>query len=604
MRLLRNIADAILVDVLEDAPSSGPGRTNKWQQRTTLQNDFKPVGSVESWSSYTHGFLCAAPNLDSLDILTLTRSRRERTEDHLRALQCNIPYMRRQIQALFGAPIWRGVPATEKGAFLGVQLHFATSDYLLWRCLETEIEHFCAIRQKYGDLVAHGKPLPRNYDRALGDLTLLLINQILSRSQNLMREIAFTPGLSMHWTRSQPTPGGPFKMFPLTYNNTMDTFKKDRLYWILTQLCNHPESRDAFDFPMLFTMLHEHLAASPRKERERLDELMHQHINDLAACHELLNAVGRLHRPQSTNPGLQESLKTKRFAWRIAAGAAEEGKYSTQLESLFSRIGGSLMEAFEQHKPPQGPRGKAWVEYTRQLHSALDKFWGWGSMRFATKLELAGTTLTPDEEEELFGITSFGAADEHVEAVRAEETAILEEIEKRQKLLAIPVPVFMDSQGASCNTGVASTVSKRKTRPEQQAHVTDATSAKVDQTGLDNLSNLSLADDIPSLDPIPVSRRNFDEVFGAMYPSDRAEAKRSVDWNTFSRAMKAVGCALDNGGGGSEVLFKHDKFGKITFHKPHPEPRVDPIMLHAWGDRLARRFQWSRERFVVAGAES
>lgn len=253
------------------------------------------------------------------------------------------------------------------------------------------------------------------------------------------------------------------------------------------------------------------------------------------------------------------------------------------------------MSAFEQHQPPQGPRGKAWLMYNQKLHSALDKFWG--TMKAAMKIEMSHKILTPDEEGEFNGICSFGSSKEHVEAVRAEENAILAELDRQEKKLATPVSVFTDSPTAPpLNRAATNTRKKNKTQPEN---------SQDDTSGLEAaLSNLSLATTPiePPLEPIPVSRRNFDEVFGAMFPADRAEAKRPVDWGTFSHGMRAVGCALENSSGGSEVLFRHVVFGKITFHKPHPEPKIDPIKLHAWGDRLEKRFGWRRERFVVVAA--
>ena len=36
----------------------------------------------------------------------------------------------------------------------------------------------------------------------------------------------------------------------------------------------------------------------------------------------------------------------------------------------------------------------------------------------------------------------------------------------------------------------------------------------------------------------------------------------------------------------------------IVFHRPHPEPMIDPIMQQVFGKRLGKRFGWSMERFV------
>jgi hypothetical protein len=59
-------------------------------------------------------------------------------------------------------------------------------------------------------------------------------------------------------------------------------------------------------------------------------------------------------------------------------------------------------------------------------------------------------------------------------------------------------------------------------------------------------------------------------------------------------------------GGGSAVIFENKGSikeqgtrGKIVFHKPHPVPKIDPIMLHAWGKRMTKWFGWHREFFVL-----
>lgn len=152
MQVLRGIVDAILVEV----PQSMPSRTGKWQRRTAAE-DFKPTGSVETWSSYTHGYLHAAARIDRLDMLNLARSRRERAEDHPEALKCNIPYMRRQLQVLFGKPVWNSSSMSDQALFMCVQASIAVTDRILWRTLESETHHFCTIRSKFSHAIAQGR---------------------------------------------------------------------------------------------------------------------------------------------------------------------------------------------------------------------------------------------------------------------------------------------------------------------------------------------------------------------------------------------------------------------------------------------------------------
>ncbi|KXS98022.1 hypothetical protein AC578_8795 [Pseudocercospora eumusae] len=38
--------------------------------------------------------------------------------------------------------------------------------------------------------------------------------------------------------------------------------------------------------------------------------------------------------------------------------------------------------------------------------------------------------------------------------------------------------------------------------------------------------------------------------------------------------------------------------GSVVFHKPHPDPELDPIILHAMGKRLHKWFGRDRDSFV------
>ena len=60
--------------------------------------------------------------------------------------------------------------------------------------------------------------------------------------------------------------------------------------------------------------------------------------------------------------------------------------------------------------------------------------------------------------------------------------------------------------------------------------------------------------------------------------------------------------AINNGG--SAVRFElhtaeEPDGGAIVFHKPHPVPKIDPIRLSWMGRRMAKWFEWSRERFIL-----
>ena len=86
-------------------------------------------------------------------------------------------------------------------------------------------------------------------------------------------------------------------------------------------------------------------------------------------------------------------------------------------------------------------------------------------------------------------------------------------------------------------------------------------------------------------------------VFNRMFPVDVATNPGSVRWSLLVHALTDAGFSATEAGG-SAVSFSNEA-GKIVFHKPHPDPSVDTVMLQSIGKRLRKWFGWDRERFQV-----
>jgi predicted RNA binding protein YcfA (HicA-like mRNA interferase family) len=72
---------------------------------------------------------------------------------------------------------------------------------------------------------------------------------------------------------------------------------------------------------------------------------------------------------------------------------------------------------------------------------------------------------------------------------------------------------------------------------------------------------------------------------------------RSYSWTHFLQAMVDAGFSVTHRGG-SAVSFKSDR-GVIVFHRSHPEPNIDPVMLSSMGKWLRKWFGWGRDSFVA-----
>jgi hypothetical protein len=114
-------------------------------------------------------------------------------------------------------------------------------------------------------------------------------------------------------------------------------------------------------------------------------------------------------------------------------------------------------------------------------------------------------------------------------------------------------------------------------------------------------------DDQPKLLTVAVSRGAF-SVFQAMFPSPgNEEGARVVKWGAFVNAMAEgeVGFHARHDGGGSAFTFGPNEMskwkgnGETVFHKPHPTPELDSVMLLINGKRMSKWFGWSKEAYVL-----
>lgn len=126
---------------------------------------------------------------------------------------------------------------------------------------------------------------------------------------------------------------------------------------------------------------------------------------------------------------------------------------------------------------------------------------------------------------------------------------------------------------------------------------------------------------------VRVKSRAYD-MLTLMFPATAEESAKGIEWDLFVHAMIDLGSSARNGGG-SAVVFENNgnlsaavkvaaaastvegrggggggpagaaAGGKIIFHKPHPIPKTDSIMLHSMGRRMAKWFGWHRELFVL-----
>ncbi|KAI1206352.1 uncharacterized protein F4807DRAFT_439773 [Annulohypoxylon truncatum] len=587
MTTLRSIVDKIL-DGVDD---SLPVRTQKWSE-LTANASFKHTGEVEFWSPYTNQAFSAPPLLDTDYLVSLANTRLEATGDHLWHLQCDPAYMRRHMKIYSRKSIAKVAEENEAARHFAFEVYVEVLGHYWWHWIETECKNVANLHRRFRDSIYPGNPLPPRYDRALGALELVLVNQVIYRVQILHQIIPYCPGFSHHWTlkRDADTPQGCIKLQRDTSNNTKEAFENDPLDWCLLQLLGMPDQQTHFDHAMLFAFLQDHLSHCSSKEKARLDESLYKNLSDLSTCHEMLVAV-RLSRPQNKARDIKEVLASEtdrdRQAWKKMA--QNEAPPSPPLGDL-ERSGMGLFKNLYA-KPPSGQKNLEWLRQSRTNRAALEAFWN--SMREIIRKCFTGYTFTTEDIDGLLQIISADKTSEYIDAVRSEENKILADVEsnKTEPMLR---NLTLNDPGQQFKREVQSPREKIKSRPESSVVQPTATAAPSTPTPAAGTESSVKNDGV-----IAVSERSLN-IFSFMFPETAEESTKTVGWDDFVHAICDVGFTARNNGG-SAVLFESID-GKIVFHKPHPVVKIDSIMLRSMGKRMTKWFGWSRERFVLADA--
>ncbi|OTA64856.1 hypothetical protein K449DRAFT_392957 [Hypoxylon sp. EC38] len=581
---LRSIVDKIL----DGVDNSLPARTQKWHE-LTVNAAFKRTGEVEFWSPYTNQAFSAPPLLDIDYLISLAKTRLEATGDHLWHLQCDPAYMRRHIKTRSRTSIFKAAGKDDAGTRLAYEIYTEIFGHYWWHWVETECRNVADFHRRFRDNIHPGNPLPPRYDKALGALELVLVNQVIYRAQILNEIVPYCPGFSQHWgvNRDDDTPEGYFKLERKTSNNTKEAFEEDPLDWCLMQLLGKPDEQTHYDHAMLFGFLQSHLSQCPSKEKARIDESLYKSLSDLSASHEMLVAV-RLSRPQNKSRDAFKVFTSEadrdRPAWKKMRHT-DKGAPLPPKDAL-ERSGKRLLEDFYAN-PPSGQKNMEWVKKSRANRAALETFWN--LMRGIVKRYFTGSLFSNEEVDGLLKIISAGKTPEYIEAVRNEEDKILAEIKNHEIEPALQ-HLSLDESGSKFKRELQIPREKIKSRPEPS-------SVQPTVTSIAPNPNSSPESGFEADNPIAVSGRSL-SIFGYMFPRTAEESTKTVGWDDFVHAICEVGFTARNNGG-SAVLFENIDGGKIVFHKPHPVAKIDPVMLRSMGKRMTKWFGWDRERFVL-----
>jgi len=583
-RCLMGFLRKAVEQLLEGVDMTHPGASEKWAQMTSL--GFKQTDSVEFWSPYLNQPFSAPPTFNVDNLVSFARTRLEASQDHLWLLQTDPAYLRRYSRILSAGAVIEGARRQDAHQIIGVELSRDAGFSFQWQWVLEECENVRVQYQRFRDCIHPGERLPPQYDRALGALELLLVNQMHHWAKHLTAFIPDRPGFRHAYSHDHSVPG------QVSYQRTLRTpqgelFEKDRLDWCLTQLLGPPDQERRFDHAMLFAVLDDHLSKSSAAERARLDQALYDRLSDYAATHELLMAV-RLHRPVNTNRDVSDVIKTEhRLAWRVMEDPDDHLPGSQKGLDVVG-VGRKVQHLLEL-KPPSGKKDLDWLEQSEKVRMTLNTLWA--QIRAGRESLLRHRGFTADEITAATEDLRAGTSAEHLADHERERERVLTDIRAPTAAATKARVQTMwgpdtESQPSALNIREQRKV---KTRPEEP--IVPEPQAKSDET---------IGHEGPPVhSTVPVRQQTLNTL-STMFPNDMEEAAKSVDWNAFVQAMADAKFTARHGGGSAVVFECESSSGKIVFHKPHPVAKIDPIMFRVMGKRMNKWFGWTRDTFALA----
>ncbi|KAI3341162.1 hypothetical protein F4824DRAFT_516357 [Ustulina deusta] len=568
--LMATLRDLVL-QVLSGVDERISIRTSKWRELTATSN-FRLTNEIELWSPHIFPAFSPPPTLDLHHITSLANARLSAIRDHLWQLQCNPTWMRRQIKLFLGKKANTDQERSFRLKHFLANLVAEVYSYMMWRWVEIECKTAKDLQQRFRDSIHPGQPLPRKYDKAIGELELLLLYVIEHTGDSLVQDTTIGD-VSNYLTDLSQLDG--------KWNS------KDPLTWcIVRMVASIGYLDDPFDNAIDIRYFQHHLSVSNFQEKSRVNEFVYKWVADLSAFSEIL-ALVRLGRPKAQRVDLKGVMKTDhREEWLLV-----KKPFSRTCMDSFYDPARRLLQYFFTAEPPSGPKDLKWLQRSRATRAILEQFWSSLHELMSTALE-KNQGISKDEVQRMLQVITRTQSAEYQQVVLVEEAKILTKIEQHKTAqetsgyIAKPLCEMM-------KTVVKKEPRKEKikTRPQENKEADVVISKDVTESQMQTLEPCQT----PAL--VRPTKRALNAI-RFMFPTTPVEASGSLQWVDFVHVMGDMGFVAQHGGG-SAVSFEADGQGKIVVHRPHPESKIEPVMLHTIGARMNKLFGWKRESFVL-----
>ncbi|KAK3632814.1 hypothetical protein LTR56_016137 [Elasticomyces elasticus] len=491
------------------------------------------------------------------------------TFDELWLLQTDPIYFRDKMATIEASGFHRGLTGRQKGENILRYIREAVGQVEYALQVERSLNVCFPCFDALGSQVRRGQPLPAAYDGALGCIQSCIKGYYRSYNEGMLSRLGQLPTFEerFEWVDG--------KHVPIDRSGN-GGHRKDPLYWNFSQIAipSHMQS------VMLDRSFHLHyiddILQSP-KERSRVDQAMYDHYSQMLALNEA-EVVLASHLPRST----------------VGSDWATENVPLPLREVKLCKTGklSDLLSGFLTAPVPTAKPTAENLLRLKKMHLTAGCFWD--------GLASAWVELIPPQYR-LF-------IEKHIRAYQSEEYAAGYEEETARWQAAIDqkefavraraTPAFRQMPPVSSVQKVwGKETLSLKTSPQRKAKVKSRAEA-VDES-VAQLADMQLedGDEVMAQGFIAVGK-DSKMVFARMF-SPSVETKGLLKWDQLTAAFVDAGLSMVPNGG-SRVIFTHPdpQKGSIVFHRPHPDPSVNVIMLRCMAKRLGKWFGWEAGTFM------
>ncbi|PSR75741.1 hypothetical protein BD289DRAFT_487045 [Coniella lustricola] len=603
--MLRKIVDKIL----EGQDPTRPDRTGKWLALTAMP-DFRPSGSIEGWSWFTHGALCPPAELDMQQVLVSVKARRERSEDYLLAMQGDPIVFRDAVDSVISKFDWtKKQSRVDAGALLCVQGELAAHRYIHHRLLESEVARVALIAPPDRTLDVSEAQEPPGFgdlDVAMRGLRCLVYEMLKQRTAELQILLTRVPELDGCWSlnknaKQQNAQIAEADRHQLCIHKqlSLDSLRSEFVEWFACKVAFEPSEFVEVTHRTVLTYYKSFVGndTASKQEKARVDTHVYMAISDVSFLCELLQKVWFLYAPATLRP---EDRVTRASYWahgpRRLVTQRELCSLAPVLHVSKSRtgrdyfgcpghgVGSSVLDAFRAREgvalyDSSGaalPAGEA-ADARQALYTSRTDFWLMVAQHVGREYARASTTA--NEKEKYFDLLQSDCVEKASSEVKLAA--------QRQKRRDRRAKAFWSEVSSGNKPGNESKNKNEKKKKKK----------KKDDGSLETMTKP------PPPPPIFVSEQHWNEFIAPMFPKTASEKKRTASWAIVVQALQAIGFQVLVCSGGLEVEFRHATFGSFLVYKPHVLLKIEAAELQQWGKRFARRCQWSRERFLVRSKE-